>query len=64
MRIDKFLSETGTLTRKESSKAARSGRITVNGEIVKAPDRHIDPEKDVIALDGNVIGYKKFVYTF
>ena len=62
MRIDKFLSETGTLTRKESSKAAKTGRITVNGEVVKATDRHIDPEKDVIALDGNVIGYKKFVY--
>ena len=62
MRIDKFLSETGTMTRKESGKAVRSGRLSVNGEIVKAPDRHIDPEKDVIALDGAVIGYKKFTY--
>ena len=62
MRIDKFLSETGTLTRKESSKAARSGRITVNGEVAKAMDRHIDPEKDVIALDGSVICYKRFAY--
>ena len=62
MRIDKFLSETGTMTRKESGKAVRSGRLTVNGEIVKAPDRHIDPEKDVIALDGAVINYKKFTY--
>lgn len=62
MRIDKFLSETGTMTRKESGKAVRSGRLTVNGKVVKEPDRHIDPEKDVIVLNGAVINYKKFTY--
>lgn len=62
MRIDKFLSETGVLSRKESGKAIRSGRLSVNGEAVKKPEIHIDPEKDIISLDGNVIKYKKFVY--
>ena len=31
MRLDKFLSETGTASRSESKKAARSGGVTVNG---------------------------------
>lgn len=62
MRIDKFLSETGTMSRKDSGKAVKSGRITLNGITVKKADLHIDPENDVIALDGNVIKYKKFTY--
>ena len=62
MRIDKFLSETGVLSRKESGKAIRSGRLTVNGEVIKKPETHIDPEKDSVTLDGNIINYKKYVY--
>ena len=62
MRIDKFLSETGILSRKESGKVVRTGRLTINGEVVKKPDLHIDPENDVVALDGVVINYKKYVY--
>ena len=41
MRLDKFLSETGTATRTESKKAARSGGIAVNGVTVKDPSMHI-----------------------
>ena len=52
MRLDKFLSETGTCTRSEASKAAKSGGITVNGVPVKRADVHIDPEKDTVSLSG------------
>ena len=45
MRIDKFLSECGLASRKESAKAAKSGGITVNGAVVKDTAKHIDPEK-------------------
>lgn len=62
MRLDKFLSETGSCTRSEASKAARCGNILVNGATVKRADVHIDPEKDVVTLSGRRIEYKKFTY--
>ena len=62
MRVDKFLSEMGKATRTESAKLARAGKITVNGEVIKKPDIHIDPYADEIRLNGMLITYKKFTY--
>ncbi len=62
MRIDKFLSESGLYSRKDAGKLVRNGRLTVNGTVCKKPDVHIDEEKDVICVDGEVIAYKKFTY--
>jgi 16S rRNA pseudouridine516 synthase len=62
MRLDKFLSVTGTLTRSESGRAVRGGRITVNGIAAKKPDVKVDPDKDIICLDGVHIVYRKFTY--
>ena len=45
MRLDKFLSVTATATRSEAGKAARAGRILVNGIACKNASAHIDPEK-------------------
>ena len=62
MRLDKFLSETGTASRTESKKAARFGGVTVNGVAVRDLSVHIDPEKDRISyMDGPVL-YRKYVY--
>lgn len=62
IRLDKFLSETGTLSRSEGGKAIRNGRITVNDIVAKKPETKVDPENDIIALDGNEISYRKFTY--
>ncbi len=62
MRLDKFLSNMGKATRTESGKLARSGKLCVNGTIVKKADIHIDPEKDVISLNGVTVNYKKYTY--
>ena len=62
MRLDKFLSETGTASRSESKKAARSGGVTVNGVAVKDLSVHIDPEKDRIAYMDTPIVYRKYSY--
>jgi 16S rRNA pseudouridine516 synthase len=52
----------GIASRTESSKAARSGLILVNGIAVKKADVHIDPEKDVIVYCGRKIEYRKYTY--
>ena len=62
MRLDKFLSETGTASRSESKKAARSGGVTVNGIAAKDLSVHIDPEKDLITYMDAPVLYKKYIY--
>ena len=62
MRLDKMLSECGIASRKESSRAARAGQITVNGVPVKNADAKVDPERDAVIFCGRPIQYKKYVY--
>ena len=62
MRIDKFLSSHGIASRSEAAKAAKAGLVSVNGEKVRDLSRHIDPDRDVVAYDGEVISYNEYVY--
>jgi len=62
MRLDKMLSECGVATRSESGKAARAGRITVNGEAVRRADVQVDPELDRVVYCGAAVVWRKFVY--
>ena len=62
MRLDKFLSELGKATRSEGGKLIRSGKVSVNGTVIKKPDFKIDPENDKITLLGETLSYKKFTY--
>ena len=62
MRIDKFLSVTGTATRTEAKKAIRSKAVTVNGIAASAADMHIDPNKDEITYFGEKIIYREYTY--
>ncbi len=62
MRLDKLLSECGIAGRSESGRAARAGKITVNGAPTRRADMHVDPENDHITYCGNPVIYRKFVY--
>lgn len=62
MRIDKLLSTVGAASRSEAGRAARAGRITVNGTAVRNAAADIDPQRDVICFDGVQIVYSEFVY--
>lgn len=62
IRLDKFLSDQKNLPRKDCRKLVWSGAVTVDGEIERGIDRKVDPEKNIIALKGEEISYKKFVY--
>ena len=48
MRLDKFFSQTGTLTRSQVQKQLKLGKVTVNGETIKKADYKVDPDKDEI----------------
>lgn len=62
IRLDKFLSEMGIASRKETKEYAKKKRIKVNYTIVKASDYKIDVQKDIVTFDGRTIAYEQFEY--
>ena len=55
LRLDKFLADQGLASRKELREIIRSGRVRVNGSLVKSADLKVDPEVDQICFDGSVL---------
>lgn len=55
-RLDKFLCDSGAGTRSQVKMILKSGRVTVDGCPEKDGSRKIDPEKQVICLDGEILG--------
>lgn len=52
IRIDRFLAEAQAATRQGSKELLKKGRVLVNGKAEKSGSRKIDPEKDLVTLDG------------
>ena len=57
MRIQKYLSEQGILSRREAEAHIRAGKILVNGKVAVIGAK-IDPEKDKIKIVGEEISLK------
>ncbi len=62
MRLDKFLTVTGTASRSEAAKAIRAGRVLVDGKVARAPSDTVDPDKNVIEYFGERVEYRKYTY--
>lgn len=62
MRLDKFLVSTGKISRSDAGRAARAGKITVNGVVEKRADRQIDPDTDAVTLCGEAVVYRRYTY--
>ncbi len=62
IRLNKFLSECGAASRRKSDELILQGRVSVNGKVVVELGRKIDPAKDSILLDGEIIKPEKKVY--
>lgn len=61
-RLDKVLANMGYGSRKDVRKIVKAGEVTVNGAVAKDFSIHVDPENDVIEVDGEVLEYKKYIY--
>ena len=61
MRLDKYLSESGIFSRSEAGKAIRSGRITVDGSVLRDPSKHI-PETASVTCDGKPVVWSRYQY--
>lgn len=62
MRIDKLLANLGYGSRKEVKQLLKSGAVKVDDCVVKDPKQHVDPNKQTVTLNGEVIEYKEFIY--
>lgn len=62
MRLDKFLTECGLGSRKEVKSLLTSGKVKVNGEIVKNPQSNIKENEDRVEYDNRILEYSKFRY--
>lgn len=58
-RLDKFLCDSGVGTRSQVKAILKSGRVTVDGKPEKDPAKKIDPQIQVIMLDGEILGGKQ-----
>ena len=61
-RIDKIIASQGKYSRSEVKKLVKSGRVTLDGRVLRSGDEKADPDVNVIAIDGKAIGYKKHLY--
>ena len=60
-RLDKFLCDSGVGTRSQVKAILKAGRVTVDGRPEKDNSRKIDPDTQVICLDGEILGGKRRV---
>lgn len=61
MRLDKFLSQSTDLSRKDIKQVIKKKLVTVDGAVVQKSDIHVDGGEE-IAVDGVRVEYKPYVY--
>lgn len=62
MRIDKYISNSTPLSRKELKVYFKKGQVRVNGEVVTDIGTHIDEDTAEVFLAGEKITYSRFTY--
>lgn len=62
MRLDKFLSNSGFGSRKDVKQLIKKKLVLVNDKLVTKVDLNIDPFKDTIKYNNEIIEYKEFHY--
>ncbi|HJV16572.1 MAG TPA: pseudouridine synthase, partial [Bacillales bacterium] len=58
----KLLANLGYGSRKEVKGLLKSGSVKINDVVVKDAKQHVDPQKETVTLNGEVIEYKEFIY--
>jgi 23S rRNA pseudouridine2605 synthase len=60
--LARVLSKLGVCSRSQAEKAVREGRVSVDGRIVRDPERTTDPERERICIDDAAVAAVKRVY--
>ena len=59
MKLFKFVAASGILSRRKSQESIKSALITVNDIVILDPFFEIDPKKDIVRLDQQIIKFNK-----
>ncbi len=62
MRLDKYISSQGNLSRNDVKKLIRQGAVTVDGTVAARPEMQIDPNTMRVCVDGQALDYKEHIY--
>ena len=60
-RLDKFLTGAGAGSRSQVKEILKAGRVTVDGTVERDGSRKIDPQTQVVCLDGEALGGRRRV---
>lgn len=61
MRLDKFLSDSTDMSRKDIKQLIKKKAVTVNGNVITMPEIQVT-ESDTVTVNGQAVLYKRFVY--
>ncbi len=62
IRINKFLADSGITSRRKAEELIRQGRVEVNENVVVDLSFKINPEKDIVSVDGERMKPKTHIY--
>lgn len=62
MRLDKYITSTGILTRSQCKQEIKKGLIVIDGKPVKDPGLQIDEETVKVYYKNKIVEYKKYTY--
>ena len=62
IRLDKYISDTGSGGRREAKEYIRNGRVTVDGAVATRPEQKIDPVNAQVKLNGKLLRYSRTRY--
>ena len=63
IRLQKFFTDAGIMSRRAAEKEIADGRVRVNGAVAQVGDK-VDPELDVVEYKGKVIPYRECGFTY
>jgi 23S rRNA pseudouridine2605 synthase len=55
IRLQKVLAQAGLASRRKAEELIAQGRIEVNGKIVREPGTKVDPQRDLVRVDGRLL---------
>jgi len=60
--LDRVISQAGVGSRKEARQWIGAGRVAVDGKKIQTPDEWVDPERQLVTLDGKPLRAAKKIY--
>src|SRR4029079_11979523 len=61
-RLNQAIAKTGHCSRREADRLIAEGRVSVNGTVVRDFSHKVDPDSDVLSINGRQVAIKRFVY--